>query len=119
MTGIAAGEVGLNNMVELGVLFAKLNLAIAYGYFETLFHLKDTSKIAEEINRLKGLNSLLDAAGNQEFLYDMFVESTTDLLEVTSEAILQGKSDETFLVDAFNTDSISNSVITHFKVSDC
>jgi hypothetical protein len=92
-------------------------LAVAFGYFENLFLLRDTVRVAQELARIKGFNKLLDQVGHQEDLYEIFVDATEDLLVQVSQAIAAGSYDESFLVNAFNDEYNSNAMITHFRVS--
>lgn len=92
-------------------------LAVAFGYFETLFALRDPLRVQRELARIKSLNTLLDQVGHQEHLYEIFVDATEELFAQTSAAIQNGDRDETFLVNAFNEEYSSNAVITHFRVS--
>jgi ubiquitin thioesterase protein OTUB1 len=90
---------------------------VAFGYFETLFALRDTMRIQTEISRFKSLNSLLDQVGLADHVYEIFVDTTEDILERIQAAIQSGIQDESFLVDAFNEGFSSDAVITHFRVS--
>ncbi|KAJ5594284.1 uncharacterized protein N7459_000492 [Penicillium hispanicum] len=90
--------------------------AVAFGYFETLFTLRDPLRVQQELTRIKSLNTLLDQVGQQEHLYEIFVDATEEILLQTSAAIQNGEHDETFLVDAFNDEYRSNAVITHFRL---
>lgn len=90
---------------------------MAFGYFESLFQLRDTDKVAKELVRIKSFNQLLDAVGQDENLYDIFVDATEDLLLQVSNAIQNGTQDETFLLEAFNSEYNSNAIITHFRVT--
>ncbi|OAX80933.1 hypothetical protein ACJ72_04732 [Emergomyces africanus] len=90
--------------------------AVAFGYFETLFNLRDTTKLAQELARIKSFNKLLDSAGCQEHLYEMFVDATEELLGQISEEIGKGSYDDTFLFDAFNDEYNSSSIIMHFRL---
>lgn len=91
--------------------------AVAFGYFESLFNLRDTLQVHRELLRIKSLSSLLDQVGQQEHLYEIFVEATEQVFTQVSEAIQNGVHDESFLVEAFNIDYNSSAVITHFRVS--
>jgi len=55
--------------------------------------------------------------GQQEHLYEIFVEATEGLLVQLSEAIQKGVQEDSFLLDAFNSEYNSNAIITHFRVS--
>ncbi|KAL2000278.1 hypothetical protein VTN02DRAFT_3325 [Thermoascus thermophilus] len=90
--------------------------AVAFGYFETLFTLRDAVKIQRELNRIKSLNRLLDQVGQQEHLYEIFVEATEELLVQLSEAVQKGVQDDSFLLKAFNSEYNANAIITHFRL---
>lgn len=91
--------------------------AVAFGYFETLFALRDPLRLQRELARIKSLSTLLDQVGQQEHLYEIFVDATEEIFAQTSAAIQNGEQDETFLVNAFNEEYNSNAIITHFRVS--
>jgi len=90
---------------------------VAFGYFETLFALRDTIRIENEVERLKSLNVLLERVGIADHIYEIFVDTTEDILNRIHTAIRNGDQDETFLVEAFNEGYSSDAVITHFRVS--
>lgn len=81
-----------------------------------LFALRDPSRVQRELARIKSLNTLMDQVGQEEHLYEIFVDATEDIFAQISAAIQNGTPDESFLVDAFNEEYSSNSVITHFRV---
>ncbi|KAJ5555092.1 hypothetical protein N7535_007537 [Penicillium sp. DV-2018c] len=91
--------------------------AVAFGYFETLFALRDTIRIEAEIQRMRSLTALLDQVGLSDSIYEIFVDATEDVLKQTHAAILSGAQDETFLVETFNEGYTSEAIITHFRVS--
>lgn len=70
----------------------------------------------KELERIKSFNQLLDAIGQDETLYEIFVDATEDLFLQVSCAIENGNQDEIFLLDAFNAEYNSNAIITHFRV---
>lgn len=70
-----------------------------------------------ELLRIKSLNVLLDQVGQQEHLYEIFVDETEEVFSQITEAIQNGVQDDSFLVDAFNSEYNSNAIITHFRVS--
>jgi ubiquitin thioesterase protein OTUB1 len=72
--------------------------------------------VQRELTRIKSLNTLMDQVGQEEHLYEIFVDATEDVFASISTAIQNGAQDESFLVDAFNEEYSSNSVITHFRV---
>ncbi|KAK2780966.1 hypothetical protein FQN52_001963 [Onygenales sp. PD_12] len=90
--------------------------AVAFGYFETLFNLRDTTKVAQELMRIKSFNKLLDSVGQQEHLYEIFVDATEELLLRISQEIEKGNYDDSFLVQAFNEEYNSSAIITHFRL---
>lgn len=63
------------------------------------------------------MNTLLDQVGQQEHLYEIFVDATEEVFNQISEAIESGVRDDSFLVEAFNNEYNSNAIITHFRVS--
>lgn len=67
--------------------------------------------------RVKSLSTLLNQVGQQEHLYEMFVDATEEVLTKISQAIQNGIQDESFLEDAFNDEYNSSAIISHFRVS--
>jgi ubiquitin thioesterase protein OTUB1 len=96
--------------------FTDLFVAVAFGYFETLFSLRDILRVEQELARIKSLTYTLDRVGYAEHLYEMFIDATEEVFLQTSEAIRNGDQDETFLVNAFNNEYQSNSILMHFRV---
>ncbi|KAJ5886737.1 uncharacterized protein N7473_009411 [Penicillium subrubescens] len=90
--------------------------AVAFGYFETLFSLRDILRVEQELARIKSLTYTLDRVGYAEHLYEMFIDATEEVFLQTSEAIRNGDQDETFLVNAFNNEYQSNSILMHFRL---
>ncbi|KAJ5530659.1 Ovarian tumor otubain [Penicillium freii] len=90
--------------------------AVAFGYFETLFALRDTLRIEAEIRRMKSLTTLLERVGLSDSIYEIFVDATEDVLNRTQAAIQNGAQDESFLVEAFNEGYCSDAIITHFRI---
>lgn len=91
-------------------------VAVAFGYFETLFSLRDILRLEQELARIKSLTYTLDRVGYAEHLYEMFIDATEEIFARTREAIHNGDQDESFLVNAFNNEYQSNSVLMHFRV---
>ena len=91
-------------------------LAVTFGYFETLYALRDPMRVQREMNRVESLNTLLVQVGLDPTLYEIFVDATEDAFAQTLAAIQNGEQDETYLVNAFNDEFNSNSIITHFRV---
>lgn len=90
---------------------------MAFGYFETLFSLRDILRVEQELARIKSLTYTLDRVGYAGHLYEMFIDATEDVFAQTSEAIQNGDQDESFLVNAFNGEYKSNSILMHFRAS--
>ncbi|KAB8077141.1 cysteine proteinase [Aspergillus leporis] len=90
--------------------------AVAFGYFENLFNLRDTLRVHRELARIKSLNVLLDQVGHEEHLYEIFVDATEVIFSEILDAIQNGVRDDSFLVDAFNNEYNSNGTITHFRL---
>ncbi|KAE8321511.1 peptidase C65 Otubain-domain-containing protein [Aspergillus sergii] len=90
--------------------------AVAFGYFENLFNLRDTLRVHRELLRIKSMNVLLNQVGQQEHLYEIFVDATEEIFNQISEAIHNGVRDDSFLVDAFNNEYNSSAIITHFRI---
>lgn len=90
--------------------------AVAFGYFENLFALRDLVLIQNELVRLKSLSSLLDQVGHQDYLYEIFVDATEQVFAQLIQAIQDGVHDDSFLVNTFNVEYSSNAILTHFRV---
>jgi ubiquitin thioesterase protein OTUB1 len=90
--------------------------AVAFGYFENLFMLRDVTRVQQELARIKSLNSLLDQVGQEEHLYEIFVDATEEVFNAVIQSIQNGAPNESFLVNAFNEEYNSNALITHFRV---
>ena len=96
---------------------AKLFQALAFGYFEVLYRTTNRDRIERELARLKSYNTLLNSVGYDQDLYIDFVQETLDLLEQTAASL--GRQDgEQKLLASFNDEGVSNSIITHFRVSE-
>ncbi|KAL4783045.1 peptidase C65 Otubain-domain-containing protein [Aspergillus varians] len=90
--------------------------AIAFGYFENLFNLRDPIQAHRELVRIKSLSTLLDQVGQDENLYEIFVDATEEVFGSISNAIERGDRDDSFLVELFNDEYNSNAIITHFRL---
>ncbi|KAI2404241.1 hypothetical protein LOY90_004518, partial [Ophidiomyces ophidiicola] len=90
--------------------------ALSFGYFEALLRLRDARKIAEEIVRLKGFNRLIAASGHAEDLFEMFVDASVSLLEAMLKAIGSENYDDSVLMDVYNDEYTSTSIIQHFRL---
>ncbi|KAG8534281.1 uncharacterized protein KY384_001125 [Bacidia gigantensis] len=89
--------------------------AIAFGYCEALLRIGDATKIRAEIERLKTLNNLLEATGQQEFMYEDWVEVTLELLGKMADNI-SAWSNETMLLQVFNDLESANAITQHFRM---
>ncbi|KAF2089986.1 cysteine proteinase [Saccharata proteae CBS 121410] len=87
---------------------------IAFGYFEALQRLGDSNKLLEEQTRLGSLANLLNQTGHQQDLWEDFAEATFDLLRDLRESL--PNADEPALMNAFNDEMVSLSIITHLKL---
>lgn len=92
--------------------------AVAFGYFENLFNLRDPMQVHRELVRIKSLSTLLDQVGQDENLYEIFVDATEEVFGSISGAIERGERDDSFLIELFNDEYNSNAIITHFRVSE-
>ncbi|KAL4942217.1 hypothetical protein BDV06DRAFT_235557 [Aspergillus oleicola] len=90
--------------------------AVAFGYFENLFNLRDPLRVHRELLRIKSLNALLDQVGQDETMYEFFVDATEKVFLSIVRAIEQGDRDDSFLVDLFNQEYDSSAVLTHFRL---
>ncbi|KAL5333055.1 peptidase C65 Otubain-domain-containing protein [Aspergillus crustosus] len=90
--------------------------AVAFGYFENLFNLRDPTHAHRELLRIKSLSTLLDQVGVQDTMYEMFVDMTEEVFESVMDAINRGERHDSFLVEVFDDEYKSNSIITHFRL---
>lgn len=51
-------------------------------------------------------------------MVDLFVDETMDLFESLHQAVKSGNRNEQLLLDVFNDENRSNSIVFHFKVGD-
>jgi ubiquitin thioesterase protein OTUB1 len=91
--------------------------AVAFGYFENLFNFRNPLQAQQELVRIKNLNTILDQVGQEEHLYEIFVDATEEVFGQIIGAIERGERDDSFLVALFNDEYNSNAIITHFRVS--
>lgn len=61
------------------------------------------------------MNNLLDATGQEAFMYEDWVELTLNLLEQTA-SIESAQDNETALLEAFNDLETANAITQHFRV---
>lgn len=74
-------------------------------------------QIQRELSRIKSLNALLNRVGQQEHLYEIFVDATEQVFSEVLDAVNRGIRDDSFLVEFFNNEYQSSAVITHLRVS--
>lgn len=89
--------------------------AVAFGYFENLFSLRDPVQLQRERARFKSLNTLLDQVGLDEITYGMFADATDEVFDSILNAIERGERDDSFLVALFNDEYNSNTILCHFR----
>jgi len=92
-----------------------LLLAVAFGFFELLWRNGDQNALGMEHARIASLNGLMESVGFQSYIYEDFAEATFDLFTTLSSGTIS-PSDDAPLVSTFNDPSISDSIVTHFKV---
>lgn len=102
-------------MATLNQTAAECLQALAFGYFETLLRLGDPAKVRAEAARLKGCNTMLDAVGFTEVVYEDFTEQTLLLLEGIA-ASLPNHDGGASLLTSFNDVEISSAITYHFRV---
>ncbi|KAF2032260.1 cysteine proteinase [Setomelanomma holmii] len=91
--------------------------AIAFTYFEALLRVGDASKFGQEEARLMSLGNLLDHIGYSHDIWIDFAESAFELLRKLQLSIehMDGAA-ETILLDTFNDEGESMSIITYVKL---
>ena len=61
------------------------------------------------------MNNLLDATGQEAFMYEDWVELTLNILEQTA-SITSVEDNEAALLEAFNDLETANAITQHFRV---
>ncbi|RDW86200.1 uncharacterized protein DSM5745_02842 [Aspergillus mulundensis] len=89
--------------------------SVAFGYFEHLFNLRDPILVQRERARIKSLSTLLDQVGLDENTYEMFVEATEEAFDNILSAIERGERDDSFLLELFNDEYNSETILCHFR----
>lgn len=79
--------------------------------------LRNDSLVERELARIKSLGQILSQVCQEELLYEEFVEATVGVFSQVLQAIQSGAQNDSFLLDAFNDQYNSESIITHFRVS--
>ena len=103
--------------LRISAAIADSVLAAVFGYFEQLLHLRSAEKVAEESRRIEDFNHVLEVAGYDLSMIEDFKEETMDLLGKVQHAISVGELDGSILLQAFNVEEVSSSIVFHFKVS--
>ena len=85
---------------------------MAFGYFEALLGLGDSSRILAEATRLKSFNGMINATGWPEDNYQDFVDETMKLLLKTAASF----DDGTAILASFNDLDVSSAITYHFRV---
>lgn len=89
--------------------------AVVFGYFEILWS-QDLTKVASERARLQSFNDSLVAVGYEFTMVELFVDETMELFASLHQAIESGDRSDRLLLDVFNDENRSNSIVFHFKV---
>lgn len=66
--------------------------------------------------RIKSLCGLMDSVGFHTYVYEDFAEETFSVLRALGSA-LGSPGDDAALVGSFNSQDVSDSIVTHFKVA--
>jgi ubiquitin thioesterase protein OTUB1 len=92
--------------------------AIAFTYFEALLRLGDGQRFADEEGRLTSMANLLDNIGYHRDIWIDFADEAYELLRKLGSSVdaMDGTGPD-ILLQAFNDQSTSMSIITYFKVS--
>ena len=86
-----------------------------FGYFENLSS-QNIAKVLSEKARLWSFNDTLVAVGYERTMVELFAEETMDLFESLRQAMGSSGRGERLLLDVFNDQNRSNSIVFHFKV---
>lgn len=86
-----------------------------FGYFENVLS-QGLAKLAAEKARLRSFNDTLVAVGYEFSMVELFVDETMDLFDSLHQAILSSDASDRLLLEVFNDENRSNSIVFHFKV---
>lgn len=89
---------------------------MVFGYFECLL-VQDLAKVSFEKARIQTFNETLINVGYDFTMVELFVDETMDLFEALHRAVESGDRSDGFLLEIFNDESRSNSIVFHFRVS--
>lgn len=86
-----------------------------FGYFETLLAAGDIQMIIQEITRIRSFDDTMRMAGiDYDMVADLF-DYTWELLEKIRSTVESHSQDDSMLMETFNDEGQSNSIIYHFK----
>jgi ubiquitin thioesterase protein OTUB1 len=116
------GHCGWRGELSMQLVASKLlpltRPAIAFTYFEALLRLGDGQRFADEEGRLTSMANLLDNIGYHRDIWIDFADEAYELLRKLGSSVdaMDGTGPD-ILLQAFNDQSTSMSIITYFKVS--
>jgi ubiquitin thioesterase protein OTUB1 len=91
--------------------------AVGFGYFETLIKSGNKSRVESERQRLESLNDYIESVGGMSsMVFQDFVDETFTLLDKIAQLIGNPEQAEAELLEVFNTQDISNSIMYHFRL---
>ncbi|CAK7228270.1 hypothetical protein SBRCBS47491_006850 [Sporothrix bragantina] len=91
--------------------------AIGFCYFEALIHNGNAALIAEEKQRLLGLNDYIrEVGGYDPYVYEDMVEETDILFEAILKALPDTEQAIRTLTDSFNDEGAGNAIIYHLRL---
>ena len=99
----------------LGVDSEFPSLAVVFGYFENMLS-QELDKVAAEKERIQNFSNAFVAVGYELPMVELFVEETIALFDSVHEAIRSGNRSDLLLLEAFNDENRSNTIVFHFKV---
>ena len=86
-----------------------------FGYFETLLAAGDVQVIIQEITRIRSFDETMRMVGiDYDMVVDLF-DYTWELLDKIRFAAESQSQDDNMLMETFNDEGQSNSIIYHFK----
>lgn len=92
-------------------------IGTVFGYFEVLLKSGDLGLVLQEHTRIQSYSEMMKNVGmDYDLLVDMF-DHTFDLLGEIRKTLEAGNGTESVLMEAFNDEIVSNSIVYHFKVS--
>lgn len=93
-----------------------MSAGAVFAYFEILLSSGNIGLVTREKERLQGFEQTMRAVGiDYDIILDMF-DYTWDLFDAIKAAIEHGDRSEKVLMEAFNDQGPSNSIVYHFKV---